>query len=555
MKGDYFMKAQLQTILWIFKHSKSTLHLLIATTFISGILSLIGVYSALISKSLIDAATSGEMNTVIFWLSMIALIYIIRLFLNSVNSILSTYSSTRLLHQIQKEIYESLIYSEWLAQSQYHSVNLLTRVTNDVSTVSSVIISTLNSTISIAVTFISAFVALYYIDSSIAIFTVIATPIFLLFSRVFGRKMKKYYQEIQEQDAIYRSFIQESIQNLMIIKTFCQEQQNLNQLNDHHDKKLTLNLRSTKLGIVSSTLFGTLSYIIYFIIYGLSVLKMTTGEMTFGSMTALLQLYYKVSGPISSFASLAKQFITGIGAAERLMEIENLPHENRTNELSSLPTEPVIEFENVTFGYDVNQPILKNLSLRIIPGETVGIVGPSGEGKTTFIRLILSLLKANQGILKINGESITPKHRKLISYVPQGNTLFSGTIRDNLKYGNPRATDKELIKACQQACAWDFIQKLPQQLNTKIGEKGMGLSEGQAQRIALARAFLRQTPILILDEATSSLDGQTEINVLESVKKLPHQPICLIITHRPSALDICDRILKLEKSKINIITK
>ena len=277
MKGDYDMKTYYKTIIWIFKNTKKTLPLIIFTSLISGLLSLIGVFSAILSKSLIDAATNGEMKVVIFWLSLMILIYFIKLFLNSVNSILSTYSSTKLFNNIQAQVYESLIYSEWLSQSKYHSVNLLTRVTNDVSTVSSVITSTINSLTSISLTFITAFITLYYIDSTIAIFTVMVTPVFLIFSRFFGRKMKRYYQEIQEQDALYRSFIQESIQNLMIIKTFCHETQNINQLKDHHKQKMTLNLRSTKLGILSTTLFGTLSYVIYFIIYGMSVIKITMG--------------------------------------------------------------------------------------------------------------------------------------------------------------------------------------------------------------------------------------------------------------------------------------
>ena len=273
--------------------------------------------------------------------------------------------------------------------------------------------------------------------------------------------------------------------------------------------------------------------------------------MTFGSMTALLQLYYQVSGPINSLAYLAKQLINGIGAAERLMEIEKLPTEINSNDINVV-SHPLIEFENVSYSYEADKSVLKDVSIQLKPQQIIGIVGPSGEGKTTFIRLILSLLKPDKGHITINQEPIQTKHRQLISYVPQGNTLFSGTIRDNLKYGNPKASDDKLIEACKQAYAWNFIEKLPQKLDTKIGEKGLGLSEGQAQRIALARAFLRQTPILILDESTSSLDNETETNILKSIKNLPHKPLCLIITHRPSALDICDQILEIKKQVLKV---
>ena len=540
------------------KHSKGVLPLIALTSTLSGILAIIGVYSAFLSKSLVDAATHGQMEEVIKWLAITAGLYFVRLAINSINSIASTYSSTRLSNQLQKKVYHSLTYSEWLAQSKYHSGNLLTRVTRDVSTVSSVILSSLNSLISISVTFISSFIALYYIDSTIAIFTVIATPTFLLLSKFYSRRLKAIYNEQYEQNTLQRSFLQESIQNLMIIKTFCSEEQNFKTLDAHHREYLRLGLKSTKFSILSSVVFGTMSYFIYFIIYGISVLKITTGAMSFGSMTAMLQLYYKVTGPLKSAASIAKSFIGGIAAAERLMELENLPHETFNDEINlEIMNKPTIEFKHIAFSYTDNQPILKDISFEITPGETVALVGPSGEGKTTIIKLILSLLPLKSGkiLIKTNHaiQNLTREHRQLISYVPQGNTLFSGTIRENIQFGTPEATEEQIIVAAKQAYAWDFIEKLELGLDTPIGEKGLGLSEGQAQRVAIARAFLRQKPILILDEATSALDPTTELNILNSVKNLSHQPMCLIITHRPAALEICDRILKLESGHLTEI--
>lgn len=549
------MKQSIKVVVWIMKHSKGVLPFVILTSIASGILSGIGVYSAVLSKSLIDAATGGRMNEVIKWLIIMGAIYFIRLGLNAVNSIASTYSSTQLFNQIQKKIYQSLTYSEWLAQSKYHSGGLLARVTGDVSTVSSVILSSLNSLISLIVTFIASFIALYHIDSTIAIFTITATPIFLMLSKFYSRRLKAIYNESYEQDATYRSFIQESIQNMMIIKTFCQEEENFQKLDQHHHDRLKISLKSTKFTLFSNVVFGTMSYFIYFVIYGISVLKMTTGAMSFGSMSAMLQLYYKVTGPLSSFVGIGKNFIGGIAAAERLMELENLPHEQFHDDIEiDTVSHPNIEFQNVAFEYSDKQQVLKDISFEIPSGETIGLVGPSGEGKTTIIKLILSLLPIKNGKMRIRdtktNSPLTREHRQLMSYVPQGNTLFSGTIRDNIKFGTPQATDEQIIEAAKHACAWDFIKQLNSGLDTKIGEKGLGLSEGQAQRIAIARAFLRQKPILILDEATSALDSQTELNILDSVKNLPHKPTCIIITHRPAALDICDRVLKLESGYV-----
>ncbi|HBI7113802.1 TPA: ABC transporter ATP-binding protein, partial [Clostridium perfringens] len=239
-----------------------------------------------------------------------------------------------------------------------------------------------------------------------------------------------------------------------------------------------------------------------------------------------------------------------------------------------------INFSNVSFSYDKDKPILKDLNLSIKSGEIIGLIGPSGQGKTTLIKIILSLFNIDNGNIYLNlkentqsllaldslnemqeknsynyNSELSTLHRELISYVPQGDTLFSGTIEENLRYGKPNATLDEIIKATKKACAFDFIEELTDGFNTVIGENGLGISGGQAQRIAIARAFLRDKPILILDEATSALDPETEIKVINEVKNLSHKPICIIITHRPLALGICTRILELKDNSIKEVSK
>ena len=239
--------------------------------------------------------------------------------------------------------------------------------------------------------------------------------------------------------------------------------------------------------------------------------------------------------------------------------LDEIAVDNITNFESTLFNNPDIIFDNVYFAYKDNNYILNKINLTIDSGETIAFVGPSGEGKTTMIRLILSLINPTEGNLFISENDLIKdmnrNFRNLISYVPQGNTLFSGTIRSNLLYGKPYATDDEIKEALTNACAIDFVNELEDGLDTMIGEKGVGISEGQAQRIAIARAFLRVRPILILDEATSSLDPETEVKVLKSVKSLSSNPTCIIITHRPSALNICNRIMKLEKGHIREVSR
>ena len=286
--------------------------------------------------------------------------------------------------------------------------------------------------------------------------------------------------------------------------------------------------------------------------------KIAAGLSSFGTLTALLQLFSNIQGPFAALSQCIPQIISAIGATERLMEIESLTSENLSkSKLKDITTNLYITGKDINFSYKKELPILKNINFNINPSEIVALVGPSGEGKTTLIRLILSLIHPTSGNAYISNSSINediiPDHRNLISYVPQGNTLFSGTIEENLKIGNPDATMEELIDCCKIACAYDFINSLDDKFKTVIGEKGLGISEGQAQRLAIARALLKKTPILILDEATSSLDGDTEIKVLEGIKNLKHKPTCIIITHRPSALEICNRIFKLQRGTLKEI--
>jgi ATP-binding cassette subfamily C protein len=297
----------------------------------------------------------------------------------------------------------------------------------------------------------------------------------------------------------------------------------------------------------------------YFLVFCWGSSSLSRGATTFGTLTALLQLTSNIQAPLSGLASSFSQFITSFASVERLMDIENLSLENYklapTYSMLENITSASIEFKNINFGYTKNTTILKNISLNISSGEIVAIVGTSGEGKTTFIKLLLSLLDDYKGSIHIISNNkiinVSPETRNLIAYVPQGNTLFSGSIADNLRNGDPSATEKEIESALKSACAWNFITKLQHKTNTIIGERGVGLSEGQAQRIAIARAFLRKKPILILDEATSALDVNTETQILKSIKNLDYSPTCIIITHRPSALSICNRVFRLENGNIS----
>lgn len=568
-------------IKWMSNYAKPAIPFLIFSIIINIIFSLIGIYNVTVSKSLIDSAISGNSKQTIYWLIIMLVITLINMLSSPITSFMSTHSSTKLTQNIQKRIYQHLQCSDWLEQSKFHSVSLLTRVTSDVSNISSSILGTIPSLVSLTVTLVGSFYTLINWAPSIAFVAIFIGPFLILVGKYFSKKLKSLYKEAQEEDVKYRSFMQESIQNIMIVKTFCMEKINMRRLVEIQDNKYKIAMRNTKLSIMTSMSMNFCSSLAYLSIFTWGVLNIANGLTTYGTFTGMLQLYSKVQSPFSSLASMIPGLISTIAAVERLMELEAIPVEKMANEdelgdiinksideiaidtainsESSLFNKPNIIFDNVYFAYKDNNYILNKINLTIQSGETIAFVGPSGEGKTTMIRLILSLINPTKGNLFINEnnliEDMNRNFRNLISYVPQGNTLFSGTIRSNLLYGKPDATEEEINKALANACAIDFINELENGLDTIIGEKGIGISEGQAQRIAIARAFLRVRPILILDEATSSLDPETEIKVLKSVKSLSSNPTCIIITHRPSALNICNRIMKLEKGQIREVSR
>lgn len=454
-------------------------------------------------------------------------------------------------NRMQQRVLARLLRSEWRGREALLSGDIVNRLEQDVKTVVTFLTETLPSTLSTLAMFIGAFIYLLQMDAWLAFTIVAILPIFILVSRIYVAYMRRYNRKVRDTDSLIQSLLTETMQHRMLVKTMEADQQMLNRL-DGTQQTLRQWVRKRTAFSVASNFFLNVGFSIGFLIAFLwGALRLYAGTLTFGGMTAFLQLVNRIQGPARDLAKLVPAFVSVYTAAERLMELEDIPEEQQ-GEPCMLPAPCGIRFEHVTFNYGApgQQPALQDFNVDFKPGSCTAVMGETGSGKTTLIRLLLALVKPQQGTITIlpspvtlhpSPSTLSPLHRCNFVYVPQGNTLLSGTLRENLLLGNPGASEEQMQEALRLACA-DFISELPDGLDTRFSEQGGGLSEGQAQRIAIARALLRPGSIMLLDEATSALDADTERKVLENILK-NHQRTVVFVTHRKAVIDYCDQVL------------
>lgn len=552
-EGGITLTKILKKIRWIYKYTYTLLPR-IASIIILGIVSSgFNIYKALILKNLIDSATTVQINSMLKFLILFGIIIILDLTIQSIISILSTGSYTKMYNNIEKNVYSNVLHKKWIELSKYHSGDISTRIISDGDSITNLMLNIIPAIISNIVLLVGSFATLLYFNVYLALILSLLSPILIIITRFCSTKLKKLYLQTQQIESIHRSLLNESIQNIVILKSFCAEKNNFNTLISIQKEKYRLTMAQNKINVINNSLFSLGSWLSFFIVFSWGAFNLLKKNTTFGTMSALIQLFGNIQYPLLTISSSLVKAIAATASIDRLMELEELHNDIKSNEFNIIGNLG-FKFDDVSFSYKNDLPILNNITEKIHSGKTTAIIGSSGEGKTTFIRLLLSLIYPEKGhiYITVNKENfeLNPFCRNLISYVPQGNTLFSGTIAENLRYGNENADDEELKTAAMITYAWDFIKTFKDGLNTAIGEHGLGLSEGQAQRLAITRALLKKSPILILDEATSALDMETELKVLKTIQNLEYKPTCLIITHRPSALAICDRVLKLENGSL-----
>lgn len=479
-------------------------------------------------------------------------------------------------NRMQQRVLARLLRSEWRGREAMHSGDIINRLEQDVKTVVTFLTETLPSTLSTVAMFLGAFVYLLQMDTWLAVTTVAILPVFILVSRIYIAYMRRYNRKVRDTDSLIQNLLTETMQHRMLVKTMEADAQMLDRLDDTQ-QTLRQWVRKRTLFSVASNFFLNLGFAIGFLVAFLwGALRLHGGTLTFGGMTAFLQLVNRIQGPARDLAKLVPAFVSVFTAAERLMELEDIPEEQQ-GEPRMIPAPCGILFDHVTFNYGApgQQPALSDFSADFKPATCTAIMGETGTGKTTLIRLLLALVKPQEGEISIYSlecrdesvefaaatnevsaavanstlytvnSSLSPLHRCNFVYVPQGNTLLSGTLRENLQLGNPLATDQQMHEALKMACA-DFAEELPEGLDTRFSEQGGGLSEGQAQRIAIARALLRPGSILLLDEATSALDVETEKKVLENILS-DHRRTVIFVTHRPAVVEYCSQVITISQ--------
>ena len=514
---------------------------------LTGILGVIVSLSAVWAvKHAIDIA-SGVIDGSVYWaVALMASLVLCDFALNITKVWVRNTLGIKARNRMQQHMLDIILNSHIEGKDKLHSGDVINRLENDVKAVVNFLTETIPESLSVALLFIGAFTYLFQMDQILAFVTVGIIPVFMLLSKLYVRKMKRLTRNMRNSESRVQSILQETIQHRTLIKTLESNNTVLSRVSNTQDELKSDVIHRTKFSLFSNFIMNFGFAAGYLVAFLWSALRMSAGTLSFGGMTAFLQLVNKIQVPARNLARLAPEFVNVLTSAERLIELEDNPLEEKGTPVR-VRGGAGIRFENVSYSYpSSDRKVIDNLSFDFTPGSSTAIMGETGIGKTTMIKLILSLLTPDSGKIIIYNNSVA----KVVSnntrcnfvYVPQGNNLLSGTIRDNLRLGKVHASDEEIREALTTVCA-DFVYTLPEGLDTHCGERGSGLSEGQAQRIATARALLRKKDILILDEITSALDPDTEKRVLHNLLSQKNRTV-IMITHKPEVADRCDNILR-----------
>ena len=549
---------------WIFTYSKRYKGAILFYMLLGILSTTFGLVASVASKYAIDIITGYQTSKLGIMLCIMIGSAVFSLAFSSIINRISTRLSIDINNDIQADIFDQIIDVDWKAINEYSSGDLLNRFNNDVSTVSSNAISWLPSIVIALYNFIATFAVIWHYNKVMSLLAFATAPVMLLMSKYLIRKQREYSRKVKETRSQMVGFEVETFYNFDTIKSFGIMENYGRKLRKWQRKFRGVSLDYNLFTIKTNIFMSVLGMIVQYAAFVYCLFLLWSHQITYGTMTLFLEQRGRLANAFNKVVSIVPSFLSSSVSAHRIRELIDLPRERHiaeSEELRELAEEGVeVRMDDVNFSYLEGKEVITHSDFRASPGEIVALVGPSGEGKTTMIRLMLGLIRPDSGVsflrtrdgseVEMNADS-----RFLFSYVPQGNTVLSGTIADNLRMVREDATDEEIIEALKIACAWDFVSQKPEGINTMIRERGRGLSEGQAQRIAIARAVLRDAPILLLDEATSALDVTTERQVLKNIILQRPNKTCIVTTHRPSVLSMCERVYRVMETQVTELSE
>lgn len=544
-----------KAICWLIKQMRAWVWILLGISLLNAALSGMTVVIAAVNKQVVDYATADAPVFHVGFFALLVVVTFANMAFSSGINIGKSFLNEKFAFSMKQRFFRQILRGNWLKLSEFHSGDIMTRITGDMDMVANGMFNILPGLVYTVFQFVIAFSVLWYFDYRMALAAFCLAPLGLLISAGMSNIFARFQAQSRENEAAYRSFMQESMENIVITKSFCQEEASARRMKEFWKIRFGIIKKRSLFGFGLNMAMGLIFSGGYLACFGWCLYRLVQGEITYGTVTMMITMLGQVQTPVQNLQSIVQQMVSTFVSAGRIMDISELEPEDYESPLT-VSGSVGVRLRNVSFSYrEGEENVLQDLSMEIAPGDMVGIVGASGGGKTTIIRMILSLIQPSEGAVELfdssgNSCPVAPAARKLISYVPQGNTLISGTIRKNLQMGKPDATEEEMWEALATAEAAAFVREFPLGLDTQILEKGGAVSEGQAQRIAIARAMIKPAAILILDEATASLDMDTEAAIIRNLKNRRAGMTGIVVTHRPSLLQLCERVYRMESGNI-----
>ena len=556
------LKKLFEQLAWMAIYVKRYWWLIAIYTFLMTSGSLLSLGSTVVSRDLVDAVTAGNTQIIFSVVFTYVGVGVGQIFINVIRTRISLKIQLKIQNEIREDIFKQIMQTDWEALSEYRTGDLLYRINGDAGMVANSILTFIPTVISVFISFFSAFWIMIQNDYMMAVIALMGAPISLITSRYTMAKMREYTKRNQDFSSNKMAFDQETFQNLQMIKAFGLVPRFIDNFHEVTQESMKISLDQNKFQSLTTIITSLVGQVIGYACYGYALFRLWQGEISYGTMTMFVGMAGSLRGSFSSIVNLAPTLIRACINAQRIIEIITLPRERiqddkKAKDILSVAGRSGVEIlmDNVSFWYQEGQPVYENACFYAKPGEIIGLLGPSGQGKTTTLNLLLGLFHIREGKLKIGNPGhemidISSATRCLFGYIPQGNTLFSGTIAQNIAMVKPDATEEEIIEVLKTACAWEFVEQLEEGIHTSVRELGRRFSEGQKQRLSIARALLADAPVLLLDEATSALDMATEKKVLKNILKRDPLRTLIVAAHRPSVFSMCHRVYRVQDGMI-----